>query len=268
MPSLLLSRTFQPEAERLAIVSEQAQWYCQWLDRDTTPIRLHGTEYGLCAEIDLALRVAAKHDLALIEPSLDLLALLPIKYTQREVRFASLADALELPHRTFVKPADCASKVFEAQVCEAGKYIRCGTKVSRQTPVLLSDPVIWDVEYRVIVLDRRIVTFSPYIRAGRFAKDRNDQWPYAESEAKEMLALCEALCADDSVSLPPVFTLDLGVIAQRGWAVVEFNPVWCSGLLGCDHSKMLPVYRRACQRRDELSPSDSKWVIDRRFAVG
>ncbi len=118
-----------------------------------------------------------------------------------------------------------------------------------------------------MVLERRVVTFSPYIRAGRYAKDKNECWPYTETEASEMLAFCEALLADDAVPLPPVFTLDVGIIDDRGWAVVEFNPVWCSGLLGCDHSKMLPVFRRACQRRDELSPTDSNWVIDRRLTV-
>jgi len=175
----------------------------------------------------------------------------------------TLGDALQLRDRSFIKPADCTNKVFDAAVWEAGKYILCADDLSRETPVLVSEPVSWDVEYRVIVLERDVVTFSPYIRGGWLARDQNGQWPYPNSEATGVLSLCGQILADDSISLPPVFTLDVGNIDHRGWAVIEFNPVWCAGLLGCDLSKMLPVFHRACWRRNELTEADAKWVIDR-----
>ena len=82
-----------------------------------------------------------------------------------------------------------------------------------------------------------------------------------------MLAFCDRMLGDTGIILPPVFTLDVGLIEGRGWAVVELDPVWCSGLLGCDLAKMLPVLRRACWRGDELSETDRRWVIDRSTAV-
>jgi hypothetical protein len=115
----------------------------------------------------------------------------------------------------------------------------------------------------VIVLEREVVTFSPYIRGGWLAKNAQGDWPYPEDEATDMLSFCRELLADPAVSIPPVFTLDVGLIEDRGWAVVELNPVWCSGLLGCDLGKMLPVFHRACWRRAQLSEQDANWVIDR-----
>jgi hypothetical protein len=41
--------------------------------------------------------------------------------------------------------------------------------------------------------------------------------------------------------------MDVGYIEGRGWAVVEFNPAWCSTLYGCRPADALPVLRRACR---------------------
>lgn len=74
---------------------------------------------------------------------------------------------------------------------------------------------------------------------------------------------CVALAGDGAVWLPPAVTLDVVRIVCRGWAVVELNPVWSSGLYGCDAASMLPALRRACMRREDLSKKDRPWVIDR-----
>ena len=38
---------------------------------------------------------------------------------------------------------------------------------------------------------------------------------------------------------------DVGFIADRDWAVVEFNAAWGAGLNGCDAAKILPAILRA-----------------------
>lgn len=263
MNTLLLSCTCQPEADQLVTIAKEANWHHQWIDRPAVPPKLIGDDFGLYAETDVALAISQRHQLALIEPTFDLLSRLPKALTLREVAFMSLGDAQKLQDRVFVKPADCTNKAFDAGVCEAGKYIRCSSNIASETPVLVSEPVQWDVEYRVIVLERQVITFSPYIRGGWLARDQNDQWPYPEEEATEVLSICGKLLDDISIPLPPAFTLDVGRIENQGWAVIEFNPVWCSGLLGCDLSKMLPVFRRVCLHRDELTSADSNWIIDR-----
>ena len=263
MPTLLLSRSCQPEATRLAGIAHAARWHHQWISRRKVPAKLHGDDLALYAETDVALRVARRHGLVLIEPPFDFLSHLPQQYTRREVRYMTLGAALQWPDRTFVKPADCTRKVFDAGIWDAGRYIRCPDDLSRDTPVLVSEPVIWEDEFRVIVLEREVVTLSPYIRGGWLAKDGDGQWRCRDDETNDLLAFCQTLLADPAALLPPAFTLDVGTIKDRGWAVVEANPVWCSGLLGCDLAKLLPVLHRACWKRSQLTSADAVWVIDR-----
>jgi len=72
------------------------------------------------------------------------------------------------------------------------------------------------------------------------------------------------LLAERSVALPPAFVVDVGLVEGRGWAVVEFNPAWCSGLLGADPAAVLGVLERACRDRDGLATEDGRWVLDGR----
>jgi len=37
------------------------------------------------------------------------------------------------------------------------------------------------------------------------------------------------------------------VIRNHGWAVIECNAAFASGIYGCDPVAVLPVLRRACQ---------------------
>jgi hypothetical protein len=263
MPTLLLSRTCQPEARVLAAHARRAGWGVQWLQKRHGPVHLHGREFALYAETDIALRVAKLHGLALIEPTLDLLACFPHCYLRRQVDFMSLAEAENLAEPKFIKPADCTAKVFDAAVYKEGRFILREDELSPSTPVLAAEPVDWGIEYRVIVLERRVVAYSPYICGGWLARNAEGRWPYPADEAEQMLAFARRFLADDSIALPPAFVLDVGLIAARGWAVVEMNPAWCSGLLGCELNLMLPVLRRACRRGADLSCSDRRWVIDR-----
>ncbi|MEM8679574.1 MAG: hypothetical protein AAGF97_09510, partial [Planctomycetota bacterium] len=127
---------------------------------------------GIYAETDIALAVAHKHALVLIEPSLNLLATIPHAFTSRHIEFMSLGDAFKLPDRRFIKPADCTNKAFDTSVWERGASIFCADDLSRDTRVLVSAPVEWSVEYRVVVHERAVVTFSPYIRDGWLATPR------------------------------------------------------------------------------------------------
>ena len=40
--------------------------------------------------------------------------------------------------------------------------------------------------------------------------------------------------------------VDVGVIRNHGWAVIECNAAFSSGIYGCDPVAVLPVLRRAC----------------------
>jgi hypothetical protein len=53
------------------------------------------------------------------------------------------------------------------------------------------------------------------------------------------------LLADPRVELPRTAVLDVGIIADRGWAVVEQNAAWGSGIYGCDPVRVLEVLQYA-----------------------
>jgi hypothetical protein len=48
--------------------------------------------------------------------------------------------------------------------------------------------------------------------------------------------------------------VDVGVIPGRGWAAVELNACWASGVYGCDPAAVLGVLRQAMGRNTSPRP--------------
>jgi hypothetical protein len=89
-----------------------------------------------------------------------------------------------------------------------------------EAPLLVSEVVRLEGEARAWVLDGRVLTCAVYEGAA------------GASEAIE-LALDVASRAD----LPRSCAVDVGLIAGRGWGLLEANAAWGSGLNGCDPTK-------------------------------
>lgn len=49
-----------------------------------------------------------------------------------------------------------------------------------------------------------------------------------------------------SVSVPEAVVVDVGMIRDRAWAVIECNAAWGSGIYGCDPVEVFRVLQRAC----------------------
>lgn len=162
----------------------------------------------------------------------DGLARLPRQYAQREVRYATVTTARLLTTPAFIKSANPTKKSFDSGVYPGGWAIPERRGFDDPTPVLIAAPVAWEVEYRCILLEGRDMTCAPYARAGRWVRARDRRWHAPEPELVEVTRLCRALAGDPGVQLPLAFTLEVGRTEDRGWAVVELNPVWSSGLYG------------------------------------
>jgi hypothetical protein len=218
-------------------------------------------EPALYVTTELALAVGRRWNLSLLEPPLDLLARVPERFTRRAVQFAAFADLERLRKPTFVKPADPLDKWFDAGVYSDVRDIRTKNRTSPTSPVLLSEPVEWTGEYRCFVLEGKLVTASPYLSFGRPAWHGAAPQPPEKVLPSPVRKLVGELCGAMRADLPPAFVVDVGVIDARGWAVVEFNPVWSAGLLAADPRAVLPMLLRTTRVAPDTA--DARWVVAR-----
>jgi len=261
VPTLVLPPRFTDDSNALWRAALDAGWDIERLSGWRASEGLARREPVLYGEPLFAAAIAEQLDLALLEPPFDWLTRLPDRYRRREVRFATLVEGRAHHVRAFFKPAD--DKCFRAGVYYSGDALPSADILPAETPILIAEPVVWEMEFRCFVLERRVTDFSPYARQGELAQAVDGGWPFSDVEREGVLAFSQELCADSDVPLPPAVALDVGVIQGRGWAVVEANPVWGSGIYGCDPSQVLPVLRRACVARPTIGDADREWVIQR-----
>jgi hypothetical protein len=150
----------------------------------------------------------------------------------------TLGEARKLLDPTFIKPPN--DKSFPARVT-IGSELPEGYE--DESPVLAAEVVVWEKEFRGFILDRQLRTLSIYLRDGEL--QRENEFAATESELAEATSFIQTVLADDRVDLPRAAVLDVGVIAGRGWAVVEQNSAWGSGIYGCDPKEVLEVIRHA-----------------------
>ena len=142
--------------------------------------------------------------------------------------------------RVFVKPPN--DKSFPGRIYD-GRDLP--TEFPDDMPVLVAEVVDWAKEFRCFILDRRLRTFSIYLRDGELQTQNN--FACTNDEETQLLNFLEILLTDERVELSRTAVLDVGVIVNRGWAVVEQNAAWGSGLYGCDPIEVLEVMRQSAE---------------------
>lgn len=176
------------------------------------------------------------------------------------MELACFGDLQRLLRPAFVKPADALNKSFDAGIYSSARDIREHQRIADSTPILVAEPVEWTAELRCFVLEGKVAAWSPYLSFGR------PNWKPFDDSCPELpvpvylASFCDKLISKAHGLLPPALVMDVGLIEDRGWAVVEFNPVWCSGLLGANPRKVLAVLERACQDSSTIIDSDRACV--------
>lgn len=187
---------------------------------DRRRVRLHGGH-------GFALVLAQKLDLELVGPPDDLLARLPQRWTKRRVRTATLGDAAALTWPAFVKPV--MPKQFRAAVHDGHASLLAECRgLEPETPLLVSEVVDFVAEARAFILDGVVVDVALY-------------------EGKGGLGEAAGLAAEVAASWPlrAPCALDVGLMADGNWGVVEANPAWGAGLNGCRAARVLPCIAAA-----------------------
>ena len=193
----------------------------------------------LYVEALFAAEIAKAIGRRLLDPPVDWLVNLPVSLTNRKIEMRTLGQARQLEVPTFVKPPN--DKSFTAKVYRNGQEL--SDAFDDEISVLLATPVEWEAEFRCFCLDGRVVTHSPYLRHGEFAKDSNFQ--ITQDESERAIATAEDALARGDLGLPRAIVVDVGIIKGKGWSVVEANGAWGAGIYGCNPELVLDVIRQA-----------------------
>jgi hypothetical protein len=239
MPTLVLTPRFTEDSQALWRAAGILGWSVERLTTWRVPSELlHVPEPVLYLEALFGPTLAEQFGLRLLEPPIDWLPRLPVEYRRRDIELMTLSEARGIADPAFVKPPN--DKSFPAAV---HTWATLPSEYPDDMPVLVSEIVEWEKEFRCFVLNREARTHSVYLRDGEL--QRENEFRSSESEDIEVIAYIQSILADDRVELPRTAVLDVGVIKGKGWAVIEQNSAWGSGIYGCDPTEVLEVLRYA-----------------------
>lgn len=261
MPTLLLSSRYTADSQALWRAMLEMGWSVQRLYGHRAPDNLEADEVVIYGEALFVRIIAQQFDIALLETPYNWLPSLPHKYRLRDVQLTTLREARTIKKTAFIKPA--AEKTFDAAVYNSGAGLPSADYFDDDTPTLISDVVEWEIEYRCFVAERQLQTMSPYLRNGKLMKNANGEWENQAPEDEDAIAFLKIVLENDGIPLPPGIVLDIGKIRGRGWAVVEANPAWGSGIYGNDPVKVLNTLQAACVKAEKMPAEFSYWIVQR-----
>jgi len=246
MPSLILSSRYTTDSQLLRETARSLEWETLRLDGQRLPDWFDppDDQIAMFYTAPHAFDVAAQLNRSLVGCQPDWTITLPRPFLSRDIRQTTLADALTITESQFVKHS--VSKAFPAAVYTGEALADATGTLLPDSLVHVGEPVEFEVEFRCFVFDRRIATISPYLRHGESITDRSSTLGSTQPEMDAATAFANTVLNSGDVRCPPAFVLDVGLIAGRGWAVVEFNECWASGIYACDPRKVLETLLRAC----------------------
>lgn len=239
MPTLIFTPRYTDDSQALWKAAVRLGWSTERLTGWRVPDSLRSLdEPVLYGEALFGPVLAEQLGLRLLQPADDWLVRLPWEWKKRHVALSTLGAARKNDEEAFVKPP--SDKSFPAGVYRGSEL---PAEYPDDMPVLVSDVVRWEKEFRCFVLDRALRTVSLYSRYGEL--QRESEFASTPEEDREVEEFMAALLADPPVDLPRATVVDIGVIEGRGWACVEQNAAWGAGIYGCSPTAVLEVLRHA-----------------------
>lgn len=260
MPLLVLSPRYTSDSKVLRAAAGRLGWKTERLGGWRAPAHMRAQDAVLYGEPTFVEVIASQVGVALLDVPFSWLPGLPERHRRRNIDVSTLGEVRQsLSQPVFVKPAD-GRKAFEGRVHHAPEELPGEGVLPDETPVFVSEPVRWDVEFRCHVMDSQVVTMSPYLLDGELALTEDGRWHAPEQDVQEAREYAARVL--EEVPVPPATVLDVGRIHGRGWAVVEANAAWGAGLYGCDPDQVLRVLARSCLNREHVTPDDRDWVVE------
>jgi len=176
---------------------------------DPATVRVYGPD-------SFCLVLQQKLGFALCSPEDDLILRLPPEFLRRQLSQKTLGDALASDLPLFIKPV--MPKQFRGAVYGSAEVLAEECRgIPMETPVFVSESVKITAEVRCFVLDGSVMAAAVY-----------------EGKAEVADAIQFTGSVMKALPLPHAVVVDVGMVAERGWAVIEFNAAWGAGLNGCN----------------------------------
>lgn len=264
MPSLIVSSRYSIDSQILRQAARNLGWETLRLDGWRIPewFEPPDDQIALFFTAPLAFDVAEQFSRSLLGCDPDWTVQLRPEFLKRNLRQKTLAEALELEGKAFIKHA--VSKAFPATIYDQQTLVKATPQIPQTALVHVSEPVNWLIEYRCFIAEQNVMAISPYIRHGRVFDDAADWLGAPQAEIDEAKRFAESVI-HSGIDSPPAFVLDVGVIDNRGWAVIEVNECWASGIYSCDPNAVLEVLLRASVPLESLSSEDRRWNFKRHY---
>jgi len=247
VPALILSPRFSIDSRQLYKAAARAKWEVFRLKWGEVPAELwQRTDFAVYGEHLFCEFLQQELKFRLLSPPDDLLIRLPSDLVRRKITMMTYAEARRLKHASFIKPPDFKS--FKAAVYQSGAELLDEPELS-PTLVLVSEPVAFEIEFRCFVDNGRLVVSSAYAKNGILnvqEQGADEDWGATEEQISNAHAVVDQVLGMD-LGLPRTVALDVGLIKDRGWAVVEANAAWGSGIYGCDPDVILPILLNAIE---------------------
>ena len=255
MPSLICSSRYTIDSQILRKTAQSLGWETLRLDGNTIPDWFDppDSEIALFYTAPHAFDIAKQLGRTLVGCNPNWTVNLPTEMLNRDLRQTTLGDALRMTKPQFVKHA--VSKAFPAAVYSAEKLSAETSSIHRDSLVHIGEPVEFECEFRCFVAQSRVNTISPYVYDGQIVSYYESFPAVDESELEKVRAYAETVLNHPDVPSPPAFTLDVGIIRGRGWAVVECNECWASGIYACDPTRVLETLVFAAVQSDTMKTS-------------
>lgn len=215
----------KPDEERDALADAFAEGggVVHRLGRFWDPPMLSPNSVRVYGADSFCLVLQQKLGFTLYSPDDELVLRVPARFLQRSLVRRLLGEALADSLPAFIKPV--MPKQFRGAVYSERSTLEEECRgLPPETPVFVSEPVRLTSEVRCFVLGGQVLDAAVYEGTATVG-------PACE--------FVEALAR--VVSLPKSVVVDVGHIADRGWAVIEFNAAWGAGLNGCNPTKVLPA---------------------------
>ena len=267
MPLLVVYSRFSRDSRILRETAQRIGWETLRLDGWQLPdwIDHDAREIAIFATMPDAQSIAEQFSRTLLGCPANWLPSLPASSLKRSVTCMPLRNALSHSDGQFVKSA--ITKHLPGKVRTTDELVQDAMGLHPDVLVYTAEPVNFLLEYRCFVTDGRVATMSAYRRHKQIFDENVTRLNEPSDEKNAALDFATSVLRASDVEVPPAVVLDVGYIDGRGWAVIEANECWASGVYHCDPVQVLEVLRSACIPDHPRSAIHDRWDFAAHYAA-